>query len=405
MPIVFEFQQFRSPREGQERFAASLQLARERGQDSRPVLDWLEQADIRGPGLVFDLAAIEQRMRWLGRVAAEFSASPLVAVKSCSETVFLELARRHLAGFDVSNVAEYSRLPVDLAGRLVSVTSPAMVDAPEAFLGRGNQLVVTVDSRLQLERHLAREGQSDYILRIRSSDLLEGRRPLDPAYYPGSRFGFSPDEVGQLLQDSAVRKKPPAGFHVHHGSEKNSAATYKILIEGMAQLASLLDAPPRYINLGGGWHRLAASAIREVLLSARSHFPAPCVLLFEPGRWYGEGAGYAVGSIVNIARTGKIVRCTLDLSGKSHLHWSMPTLLHTFDERYSEGGAVQIFGPSCYESDFVGKFYLPCAGDVIRDAGLDFGRRLVFGNVSTYSLEWNTSFNGVPAANVHWCRL
>jgi diaminopimelate decarboxylase len=80
-------------------------------------------------------------------------------------------------------------------------------------------------------------------------------------------------------------------------------------------------------------------------------------------------------------------------------------LLHIFEPSHDKGCVVQFFGPSCYESDFIGKYYMPYCSDVIVDAGLSCGKQVVFGNVSTYSMEWNTSFNGIPVADVDWISL
>ncbi|MFQ5642935.1 MAG: hypothetical protein ACE5FQ_04460 [Thiogranum sp.] len=405
MTILIELEQFGKPKAGKEKFAVALQRARMNNVPSHPVYNWLETAGITGPTLAFDLNAIENRMRWLAEMSGTFSVTPLLAVKSCTDPGFLALAHQCLDGFDVSNLAEYALLHDELQGKLVSVTSPVMADDLDAFRSKGNDLVVVLDSRFQLERHLAQEKPGDYLLRIQGPGLLEGSKPADPAYYPVTRFGFTINEVERLLRDPKVQKSQPVGFHVHHGSEVNRLSTYKTMVNGLSKLASLLNEPVRYINLGGGWHHLSNQEISEALEYARRLFPEPCSILFEPGRWYAESAGYAVGTIVNLSRAGDIIRCTLNLSGKSHLHWSSPRLLHRFEPHHDKGCVVQFFGPSCYESDFIGKYYVPYSADVITDAGLGCGKQVVFGNVSTYSVEWNTSFNGIPAVDVKWPRF
>lgn len=405
MAILIELEQFGKPKVGKEKFAVALQRARTNRLSSHPVRNWIETAGITRPTLVFDSKTIESRMRWLAEMSSSFSVTPLLAVKSCTDPEFLELAHLYLDGFDVSNLAEYSLLGAELQGKLVSVTSPAMTGSLDCFRSKGNDLIVALDSQSQLELHLGQERPCDYLLRIQGSSLLEGSKPADAAYYPVTRFGFTVNEVKRLLQDPKVQKRQPLGFHVHHGSEVNRLSTYQTIVNGLAKLAALLNEPVRYINLGGGWHHLSKQDISDVLDSARSLFPEPCSIVIEPGRWYAEPAGYAVGTIVNLSRAGDIVRCTLDLSGKSHLHWSSPRLLHLFEPHHDKGCVVQFFGPSCYESDFIGKYYVPYFADVVADAGLSCGKQVVFGNISTYSVEWNTSFNGIPVADVEWMSL
>jgi diaminopimelate decarboxylase len=405
MSILIELEQFGKPKVGREKFSVALQASKTSNVSSHPVHNWIENAGLAGPTLAFDLNAIESRMCWLADISKSFSVTPLLAVKSCTAPEFLEVAHRNLDGFDVSNIAEYALLDSELGGKVVSVTSPVMAGSPEDFRSKGNDLIVVLDSHLQLAHHLAHESPCDYLLRVQGSSLLEASSPVDSAYYPVTRFGFTVSEVKKLLGDPDVRKNQPIGFHVHHGSEANRLSTYRSITSELAKLASFLGRPVSCINLGGGWHRLSSQDIRDALDHARRLFPQPCTIIFEPGRWYAEPAGYAVGKIVNLSRAGNIVRCTLDLSGKSHLHWSSPSLIHLFEPHHNEGCIVQFFGPSCYESDFIGKYYMPCSADVVADAGLECGKRVVFGSVSTYSVEWNTSFNGIPVADIEWMRL
>ena len=45
---------------------------------------------------------------------------------------------------------------------------------------------------------------------------------------------------------------------------------------------------------------------------------------------------------------------------------------------------------------------LPYDSDFFSESGLATGERVVFSNVSTYSVAWNTSFNGIPEAEIAW---
>ena len=402
MAILIDLGAFTKPAQGEARFAAALQQAKERGATAHPVLNWMETAGINKPTLAFDMNVIRERMRWLASLANSFSVTPLLAVKSCTDSAFLQMANNCLGGFDVSNSTEYSALPVDLQGRLVSVTSPAVIENQDSYRSKGNDLIITLDSQLQLDQHLSQPQPCDYMLRIQGSSLLKDATPADPAYYPVTRFGFSVDEAARLLKAPWMKNNLPVGFQVHHGSEANQPSTYKTIICGLAKLAGLLASPPRFINLGGGWHCLNQQKFSDILGDARKLFPEPCSILLEPGRWYAQNAGFAVGRIVNISRAGEVVRCTLDLSAKSHLRWSHPKLLHRFEPDHDKKCVVQFYGPSCYESDLIGKYYLPYSTDALKDSGLAYGKKIAFSNVSTYSGEWNTSFNGVPLAEVAW---
>lgn len=402
MSVLIELDPFGKPEEGRSRLALAMHEARARNIRVHPVFGRIDDARIPGPALVFGLQAVEQRMRWLAETAATHAVTPLLAVKTCTRTPCLELAQRHLGGYDISNLNEYSVLPENLQGKLVSLTGPVPQRDLGAFAMRGNELLATLDSTVQLDRFFEQPVVCPYVLRVRGPDLLRGAQPADPAFYPVTRFGFSIDELAGVLQDPRVREHPPAGLHVHHGSEMNRQSTFSLMIARLAELVRALGIEPRFMNIGGGWHELGQAEIETVLAGARRAFPQPCRVLIEPGRWYADTAGYAVGTIVNSVQEGAIQRCTLDLSARCHLHWSRPRLLHFTDPAYGQGRIVQFYGASCYESDLIGRYVVPCAGDPTEKGSLVPGARVVFGNISTYSAEWNTSFNGIAAAAVEW---
>jgi diaminopimelate decarboxylase len=402
MPILIELEPFGKPEAGRDRLNTAMQQARSRNIRSHPVLEWAGRRHAGGPLLLFDLRVVAERMRWLAGSAGAHAVTPLLAVKSCTGQACLEQAQQFLSGYDVSNLNEYSLLPASLQDKLVSLTSPVLTDELEAFSARGNELVVSLDSRVQIEQYFARPRTIPYLLRVRGPDLLRGMQPPDPAFYPVTRFGLGLAELPELLQDPRLRANPPSGFHVHHGSEINRQSTFRSLISGLSELVRTLGMQPRYMNIGGGWHRLARPGIAAVLAEARRSFPLPCRILVEPGRWYNGPDGHAIGTVENLSLHDRILRVTLNLSARCHLHWSTPRLLHFTEPRHDQGCIVQFYGASCYESDLIGKYYLPCSGDVAMDTGLTRGARVVFGNVSTYSAEWNTSFNGIPEAGVEW---
>jgi diaminopimelate decarboxylase len=260
---------------------------------------------------------IEQRMQWLSELAGPLSISALMAVKSCPDPRYLGAAYKHLDGFDISNSAEYACLPENLEGKLVSVTSPALNLDINSFVAKGNTAVITLYSHTQLEHYFSHKPRIPYLLRVQGSDLLE---EADPSHYARIRFGFTLDEVRQLVQQPQLRENPPAGFHVHHGNEKNTASTYRSIIEALKPLAQQQAVDPRLINLGGGWHSVNREEMGGVLAEARSAFPAPCSIVLEPGRWYGKNSGFAVGTIVNQTRSGDTVQYVVDLSKDCHLN-------------------------------------------------------------------------------------
>ena len=379
-----------------------VEIERQRGlgQTFHPrVLDWMDANPHSGPTLIFDITRIEQRMQWLRGLAGPLSITALMAVKSCPDPLYLGAGMKHLDGFDISNSAEYACLPTNLDGKLVSVTSPALNVDINSFVVKGNTAVVALDSQEQLARYFDNMPRIPYLLRVQGSDLLE---QVDPAHYARPRFGFTKDEVREVIQQPQLRANPPAGFHVHHGSERNTASTYRSMIKALRSLAHQQAIDPMVINLGGGWHGVNQEEMGGVLADARRAFPAPCSILLEPGQWYAKHSGFAVGNIVNQTQSGDIIKYVLDLSRDCHLKWSKVKLIYPTNNRPRRFCEVQFFGASCYEADLIGTFMLAYDSDFFRESGLATGGRVVFSNVSPYSAAWNMSFNGIPRAEIAW---
>ncbi len=369
-----------------------------------PLASWLKTNPLDAPSLIFDLDTIEARMAAVEKVASAHAAEALIAVKSCPAPEYLRAGQKCLSGFDVSNLEEYQLLPGDLSGKLVSVTGPAISGTADAFRAKGNAAVLTLDSLAQIQQHFSSGSTVPYVLRIQGSDLLSDRNPPDPAYFPATRFGFTRQETLHLMQHASIRQRPPCGFHVHHGSERNQKSTYREIIHELSKLSRALGAPPRYINLGGGWHAMAENDMDDILREARAKFPQPTNILIEPGRLYGEDSGFATGVIVNQSEGRDGIRLTLNLSGRCHLHWSTARLLHTVKPKPRKLCRALFFGASCYEADTIGSYLLPFHNDFYGESGLSVGKHVVFSGISTYSAAWNTSFNGIAKANVIWWR-
>ena len=363
-----------------------------------PVLDRFKANSDSGPSLYFDMQMVEQRMGQLAEVARPLEVTPLLAVKSFPDNRCLDAAQRKLGGFDVSNPAEYACLPNNLDGKLVSIVSPGMDFDISSFVSKGNAAVVVLDSFAQLDRYFSQQPGIPYMLRVQSTHLIED---TDLGYYKRTRFGFSPQQVGQALKHPKVITTPPAGFHVHHGSEVNQITTFRSMIKGLESLARELPAEPAFINLGGGWSELTPEEIGALLTQARKAFPLPCSILMEPGHWYSRDTGFAVCTVVNQMQSSDTINYTVNLSRHGHLRWSDVKLIVPIESRPRKAQRVQFFGPSCFEGDRIGNFIVPYHTDFPHESGLTTGQQVVFSNVSCYSAAWNASFNGIARANIN----
>jgi len=351
-----------------------------------------------GPILLFDLFRIEQTLRLLSETQRRHRCRFLLPVKSFPHPVIAALACRHLAGFDVSNLAEYRSLPDDLSGKIVALTGPVLqTDHLPAYLERGNDLLIFIDSAHQLAQLESVRTPLRYGFRLDSSALLRDLPEGAPSRLHRSRFGLSP-EPGALLPLLSSSRHRFAGFHVHHGSERNDSETYMAMVEGILELRAALGVRFDCVDFGGGQQHLDLDSLEGLAAQVRGRIGAETELFFEPGRLITREAGYAVGRVENWRRRDDAVEYVLDLSMDCHLRWSAPTLIVPRPANPERPLLARFYGPTCHEEDHIGQFGVWTApGD---RPPFQHGDLVLFGGISGYSASIRTSFNGIEPANV-----
>jgi diaminopimelate decarboxylase len=328
--------------------------------------------------LVFDVAAIERNMLRVAAAARAAGIVPLLALKSFPHPRVRELAAQYLDGFDVASLGELRDAPAAKIVSIVDPTGAAIVHAPAA-----SRVIVGCETVEQLSAAPARAE-----IAIRVSASITERDTAVGALVEGSgrrRSRFGLDErarIGELAQAAAGRR---VGLHVHHGPVTATSAE-RFIATARAAIA-LADFEPAFVDLGGAWHGIAdiAAAFAEI----GAAFPG-LEILVEPGRLYAHDAGFATGRVISTREAGDRLLCVVELSRICHLRWSQVELVARAP-RPGEGRKVQLVGPTCYEDDTIGEWIVEPSQ--VRE-------RVVLRNVSGYALAWNTSFGGVPAADV-----
>ncbi|HEY5921882.1 MAG TPA: hypothetical protein VIV11_09445 [Kofleriaceae bacterium] len=331
--------------------------------------------------LVFDLATIERNMQRVGDAARAVDIVPLFAMKSFPHPRVRELAARYLDGFDVASLGELSEVP---AGKLLSIADPT--GAALAHAPTGARVIVSCETVDQVR---AAPAHADIAIRISAS--ITERDPAIGTLLEGSgrrrsRFGLDDREQIQALVRAAAGRR--LGLHVHHGPVTATSAE-RFIATARAALA-LVDCEPAFIDLGGAWHGIVdiAAAFAEI----RAALPATIEIIVEPGRLYADGAGFATGRVLASREAGDRLLRVVELSRICHLRWSQVDLVARAP-RPGEGRKLQLVGPTCYEDDAIGEWIVEPA---------QCTERIVLRNVSGYALAWNTSFGGVPAADVRF---
>lgn len=341
---------------------------------------------------MFDRARLDANLGALAAAARAHDITALFAAKSFPHPEVWAMAAAHCAGFDAASEGEVGALPA--AGVLSIVDPTGRAAATASHRGR---MIVGCETIAQVERAPA---SAEIAIRISAS--ITGRDPAIGAVLDGnghrrSRFGLDArtpptdailDELRGMVRAAGGRR---VGLHVHHGPvTPTSAERFLVTARAVLALAEQADLAPAFFGLGGAWHAIAD--LPAAFAHLRAALPRPLELLVEPGRAIAREAGFACGRVV-VARTlaDRDLR-VVDLSRSCHLRWSQIELVGAAPHP-GTGCPTVVAGPTCYEDDVLGEW-------TIAPGALAEGAPCVLRGVTGYALAWNTSFGGVPAADV-----
>jgi diaminopimelate decarboxylase len=350
----------------------------------------------------------------------------LFAVKSFPHPEMLSVLNNHILSFDVSNAAE-ARLALENAQvERLSLCAPALdkdlLSLVFQELKRHKNEVeknlctfqVSCETLAQVQLcttyfnaqklHFP-HCQFGILFRIESGSLLSSLCLERKQKIPASRFGMTPtlENLQPCLEAAGEFWQ---GFHLHHGfPQHNGIEEYTHFATELWQLAQNLGVGERLrtVNFGGGLWPLSNSDLLTLFAQVRSQFPPSVHVLFEPGRRFTKGAGWAltrVRSAKTLTRTqGRSTHVrVVDLSRVGHLKWSnsaprvpLPVVNHS-------RSILEIVGPTCYEDDLFLRQCLEETQDA--DTLLPVGSLVLLEGVTGYSSAWNHSFNGLPQAQV-----
>lgn len=338
-----------------------------------------------GPALVFDLGVVRDRMDRARAAARAAGVELLYAVKSFPATVAVELAAAHLDGLDVAGPEEQAAA-LAAPATTVSVTWPGDVDtAALAALAARHRVTAVCETAAQLAAAATVAGVT-LALRLASD--------------ADSRFGVAPEALREVAAVAGDRVRT---LHVHGGPLATMPATIAERAQRACDAASAAGLSLEQLDLGGSLHGFAITRatsgqalVADAFAAARAVVPAGVRLVFEPGRLWTEGAGFAVGRVLAARRAGDRELRVLELSRLCHLRWSTPRLVAPPPRPNHARAAITLLGATCCEDDVIGDALVPPE----HLPALDVGARVLLSGVTGYAVGWNRAFAGVPAAQV-----
>jgi carboxynorspermidine decarboxylase len=367
----------------------------------------LDLERLPSPCFVVDQVAIERNLSILQQVADRSGAKVLAALKAFSMWRLGELTASYLDGTCASGLHEallakeayqspaVLTAPKDNAHSTTSKHSEIHVYSAafsrndlEQLLSFADHIVFNSLSQWQNFQDLIKEASVTrpnlaFGLRI-NPEHSEGEVAIYDPCAPNSRLGIRIDALnGQSLEGIS-------GLHFHTLCEQGFAELDRTL-DAVEEKFSHLLPQMKWINFGGGHHITAPGYDIEGLVTRIKQFSKKYDLqvYLEPGEAIAIGSGVLVAQVLDVIESNG-QQALLDTSATCH----MPDTLE-MPYRADILGAGKI-GQHPHNYRLGG---LTClAGDVINDYSfeqpLQVGQRIVFEDMSHYTMVKTTTFNG-----------
>jgi len=348
----------------------------------------LDLQRLPSPCFVVDEVAVERNLSILQDVAERSGAKVLAALKAFSMWSLAPLTAKYLNGSCASGLHE-ARLGHEYYGGEVHVFAAAYCEADVIeLLEFAHHIVFNSCGQWLRFRDIclaaqAKRPQLQFGLRI-NPEHSEGAVPIYDPCAPGSRLGITLSELDEAALDGI------SGLHFHTLCEQGFeplARTVAAVEEKFGHLLAKMD----WVNFGGGHHITAEGYNIDGLVDLIHDFSErhQVQVYLEPGEAVAIGTGILSCEVLDIT-FNHLNQAILDTSATCH----MPDTLempyrpdingagdaHQFEHTYRLGGLTCL------------------AGDVIEDYSfkqpLEIGQRLIFEDMSHYTMVKTTTFNG-----------
>ncbi len=139
-----------------------------------------------------------------------------------------------------------------------------------------------------------------------------------------------------------------------------------------------------YINIGGHLEDLSFEEGIQYLNNIRKAIPESIKLIVELGDFLFKNVGKLYCKVIDAKYDGNKQLITLNFSKMANQRWVYPEYYSLSNEK--ELIDTFFYGSSCCETDLYAE---------VKSQKLEINDEVIFSNISPYSYEWNTSFNGI----------
>ncbi len=354
----------------------------------------MDLSTVETPCHVTDLGALRANLELLRQVQDQAGCTIILALKGFAQWSTFPLVRQYLAGTTASSVAE-ARLGREEFGGEVHAYAPAWTeDDLREVCALADHVVFNSPGQLHRLRPVIDEARAagraiEIGLRCNPEHREVETALYDPAA-PCSRLGTVRANV------TAADVADLDGLHFHTLCELGPDALERTLAAFEQKFGDLIPGR-KWVNFGGGHHITRPGYDIDHLVRVIKAFRARwgVKVYMEPGEAVALGTGVLVASVLDVFENGVPI-AILDTSATAH----MPDVLEMPYRPMIIGGDMP--GAKAHTYRLGG---LTClAGDVIGDYSFDqpltVGDRLVFLDMTHYTMVKNTTFNGVRLPSI-----
>ena len=367
-----------------------------------------DPARVPSPCFVVDEAAVEANLKILHRVQTESGAKVLLALKAFSMFSLAPLISKYLSGTCASGLHE-ARLGYeeftnaqgdDENSGGVHTYSPAYTEADlKEILAISRHVVFNSFGQWQRFQDLiqaAKQDRPELQFGLRVNPLhSEGTTSVYDPCAPGSRLGIPYLEFSDLSPDDP-RLQGISGLHFHTLCEQGFAPLARTLDVIEQQFDELLPTLA-WVNFGGGHHITHEDYDVDGLIERIKQFQLKydVQVYLEPGEAIAIHTGVLVCEVLDLTRNGMDL-AILDTSATCHMPdtLEMPYRADIFGAGDSgeKPYTYRLGGQTCLAGDVM--------GDYSFDQALHIGQRLMFDDMSHYTMVKTTTFNGIGLPSI-----
>lgn len=342
------------------------------------------------PAYVVDLGRLRYNLDILDQVQQRSGAKILMAMKAFAMWSTFPLISKTLHGVCASSPWE-AQLGRDEFRREVHSFAAAFKESDvKELLSVSNHLVFNSFNQLERFRPLWQNSGVSVGLRV-NPEHSEGHTEIYDPCAANSRLGIPVAEFsGRSLEGVE-------GLHFHTLCEQLFEPLERTVKVFEEKFGSYLHGM-KWLNFGGGHHITREGYDIDGLVKLITYFKEKYQLevYLEPGEAVVIGTGLLVGEVLDVIHNG-IDIAILDVSATCHMPDVLempyrPTITNGFDPGVKPH-TYRLGGPSCLAGDVI--------GDWSFEQPLKPGDRLVFEDMSHYTMVKTTTFNGIQ--HPHLC--